>query len=250
MVPPLVLKLARIVDLGAAENAALAALGEPARHCAAGHSLIDAGDRMPAAVLVHQGWAIRHRTLTDGRRQVMDFILPGDICDSTVFVTSRAHFSMQALTDLSYSLVQAEDVLHLVNRSPRLGAAWWWAEAHEKAITHAHLIAIGRLTAYERVAYLLWELWTRLCMVNLAAGNGFEMPASQELIADAAGLSYVHVSRTLRRLHRDGLIQRSQRTWRILDAVRIQRITQITEGLHLTPLPRRIQQRLRQQATQ
>lgn len=244
MPPPLVLKLARIVDLSAADVAALSALGGPARRCEAGHSLIDAGKRMTAAVLVHEGWAFRHRTLSDGRRQVMDFVLPGDICDPTVFVTPRADFSMQALTDLSYSLLGAEDVLDLVTRSPRIGAALWWAEAHEAAITRAHLVALGRLTAYERIAYLLWELWTRLRVVNLADGDGFEMPANQELIADAAGLSYVHVSRTLRRLDREGVIRRSHRNWRILDVERIQRITQLTDGLHLTPLSRKIQQRL------
>jgi CRP-like cAMP-binding protein len=240
-----VLKLARVVDLGAADVAALAALGGAARRCRAGHSLVEAGRRMSAAVLVHEGWAFRHRTLSDGRRQVMDFVLPGDICDPTVFVTPRADFSMQALTELRYSLVQSEDVLELVNRSPRIGAALWWAEAHEAAITRAHLVAVGRLSAYERVAYLLWEIWTRLRVVDLADGEGFEMPASQELIADAAGLSYVHVSRTLRRLDREGLIRRTHKAWRILDAGRIQRIAQITDGLHLTPLSRRIQHRLK-----
>jgi CRP-like cAMP-binding protein len=245
MLSPLVLRLARVVELNAADTAALTALGGQIRHCAAGHSLVDAGERLPAAVLVHQGWAFRHRTLTDGRRQVMDFVLPGDICEPTVFVTPRANFSMQALTELSYSMVPAEDMLALVLRSPRIAAALWWAAAHEAATARAHLIALGRLSAYERVAYLLWELWTRLRAVNLAGGSGFEMPASQELIADLAGLSYVHVSRTLRRLQREGLVRRSHRTWRILDPGRIQRLAQITDGLHLTPLPRRIQQRLR-----
>jgi CRP-like cAMP-binding protein len=244
MQPPLVLKLARIVDLDAADVAALAALGGAPRQCAAGHSLVEAGKRVGAAVLVHRGWAFRHRTLSDGRRQVMDFVLPGDICDPSVFVTPRADFSLQALTDLTYSLVAAEDVMDLLSRSARLGAALWWAEAHEEAITRAHLVAIGRLSAYERVAYLLWELWTRLRVVNLADGDGFEMPASQELIADAAGLSYVHVSRTLRRLDREGLVRRTQRTWRILDVDRIRRVTQITDALHLTPVSRCIQQRL------
>ncbi len=244
MVTPLVLKLARVVDLSAADVTALAALGGAPRRCAAGHSLVDAGGRMGAAVLVHAGWAMRHRTLSDGRRLVMDFVLPGDICDPTVFVTPRANFSMQALTPLSYTLVQSEDVLELVNRSPRIGAAFWWAEAHEEAITRAHLVAVGRMTAYERVAYLLWELWTRLRVVGLADAHSFELPAGQDIIADAAGLSYVHLSRTLRRLDRDGLIRRAQRTWRILDPVRIQELVQISDGLHLTPLSRRIQQQL------
>lgn len=241
---PLVLKLGRIVDLGPADVAALEALGGPPRRCAAGHSLIDAGKRMAAAILVHEGWAFRHRTLTDGRRQVMDFVLPGDICDPAVFVMPRVDFSMQSLTALSYSTVRADDVLDLVARSPRIGAALWWAVAQEAAIIRAHLVAIGRLNAYERVAYLLWELWSRLRAVGLADGDGFEMPASQELIADAAGLSYVHVSRTLRRLDSEGLIRRTHKTWAILDVERIQRITQITDGLALAPVSRRLQQRL------
>jgi CRP-like cAMP-binding protein len=245
VLPPLVLKLARIVDLEPADIAALSALGGSARQCRAGSSLVDAGKRVNAAILVHEGWAFRHRTLSDGRRQVMDFVLPGDICDPAVFVTLRSDFSMQTLTRLRYSLIQSEDVLELVTRSPRIGAALWWAEAHEEAITRAHLVAVGRLTAFERVAYILWELWTRLRVVNLATADGFEMPASQELLADAAGLSYVHLSRTLRRLDREGLIRRSHKNWRILDPARIQRLTQITDNLHLTPLPRRIQQRLK-----
>lgn len=244
MHPPLVLKLSRIVDLDAADVAALAALGGAPRHCPAGHGLLEAGQRVGHAVLVHRGWAFRHRTLSDGRRQITDFVLPGDICDPSVFVTSRADSSLQALTELSYSFLDADDVMNLVARSPRLGAALWWAEAQDEAITRAHLVAIGRLTAYERIAYLLWELWTRLRVVNLADGDGFEMPASQELIADAAGLSYVHVSRTLRRLDREGLVRRSHRSWHILDVARIRRITQITDALHLAPVSRRIQQRL------
>jgi CRP-like cAMP-binding protein len=201
---------------------------------------------MHAAVLVHEGWAFRHRTLTDGRRQVIDFVMPGDICDPTVFVMPRADFSMQALTPLSYSLVRPEDVLDLVTRSPRIGAALWWAEAYEEAINRAHVVAIGRLNAYERVAYLLWELWTRLRLVDLADGDGFVMPASQEIVADAAGLSYVHVSRTLGRLEREGLIRRLKKTWRIIDAARIRQISQLADNLHITPLSRKIQQRLKQ----
>lgn len=245
MLPPLVLKLARIVDLTASDVTALSRLGGAAKRCVAGATLLEAGRRMSAAVLVHQGWGFRHRTLRDGRRQVMDFVLPGDICDPAVFVTPRADFSMQAITALSYSLVRPEEMLDLINRSPRIGAAFWWAEAHEEAITRAHLVAVGRLSAVERVSYLFWELWTRLRAVNLAAGDGFELPATQELIADAAGLSFVHVSRTLRRLQADGVIHRAPRGWRITDVARLRELAQITGGLHLGPLPRAIQQRLK-----
>jgi len=241
---PLVLKLRTMVELTPGDVAALDALGSVRHHCAGGQTLFEADKRRTAAVLVHEGWAFRHRTLSDGRRQVIDFDLPGDLCDPTVFVTSRAGFSMQALTALSYSLVRAEEVLDLMTRSPRLGAAFWWADAHQEAITRAHLVAVGRMSAYERVAYLLWELWTRLRMIGLADGAGFEFPAGQDVIADAAGLSYVHLSRTLRRLDREGLLRRAGRNWRILDAGRLRELVQITDGLQLNPLARRIQERL------
>lgn len=246
MLTPLVLKLARVIELGEADITALNALGGAPRRCPAGQSLVEAGERMNAAFLVHAGWAVRHCSLEDGRRLVLDIVLPGDICDPTVFVRPRADFSLQALTPLSYSLVRSEDILELVNRSPRLGAALWWIEAHEEAITRAHLVAVGRMSAYERVAYLLWELWTRLGLVGLADDKGFELPFGQDVIADAAGLSYVHVSRTLRRLDREGLVRRhSPHGWRILDARRLRELVQIADGLRLSPLPRRIQQRLR-----
>lgn len=238
MQAPLVTKLARVVELDAGERSLLAGLGGIRRQCRAGHSLIEAGARVTAAVLVHDGWAFRHRTLADGRRQVIDFVLPGDICDPTLFVMPRADFSLQALTDLRYSQVSAEEIGDLVSRSARIGMALWWAEAHDEAITRAHLVAVGRLTAYERVAYLLWELWTRLAAVGLADGEGFEMPASQELIADAAALSYVHVSRMLVRLDREGVVRRDQRSWRILDMARLRGIAQITDALQSAPLSR------------
>ena len=245
MSSPLVRKLTRILELRPADIAALSALGGPVRRCRAGQDLITAGRQLRSAVLVHEGWAFRHRTLADGRRLVLDFVLPGDLCDPTVFVTPRANFSLQALTDLRYSRVPGTDLLDLLQSHPRVGAAFWWSEAHEEAITRAHLMAVGRLTAYERVAYLLWELWVRLSLVDLADGQGFVLPASQELIADAAGLSSVHVNRMLGRLAREGLIRRHHREFTILDVPRLRHIVQVSDGLNLTPLPPWIQRRLR-----
>ncbi|MCC7488189.1 MAG: Crp/Fnr family transcriptional regulator [Gammaproteobacteria bacterium] len=244
MATPLVSKLASVVDLAPADIAALDALGGKRRHCVAGQMLLEPGGRVTAALLIHQGWAFRHRTLSDGRRQVINFDLPGDLCDPAVFVTPRAGHSMQALTDMSYSLVRAEEVLDLVTRFPRIGAAFWWAEAHEEAIIRAHLVAVGRMSAFERVAYLLWELWARLRVVKLADSNGFELPAGQDVIADAAGLSYVHVSRMLQRLDREGLVRRSQKHWRVLDAGRLRALAQISDAIDFAPLARRIQDRL------
>src|SRR5690606_15377086 len=113
------------------------------------------------------------------------------------------------------------------SRSPRLGAVLWWLEAQEELLLRAHLVAVGRLTAVERVAYLIWELWNRLRQVGLVAGDSFEFPATQEMLADATGLSHVHVSRMLNRLEREGIIRREDHRYRLLDVAALMRMAQV-----------------------
>src|SRR5690606_36084495 len=107
------------------------------------------GQTEGSAVLIHEGRAMRHRTLRDGRRQILDFAVPGDLCDPSSFVTLRTDFSITCITPVRWSLVQAADLLALVSRSPRLGAVLWWLEAQEELLLRAHLVAVGRLTAVE-----------------------------------------------------------------------------------------------------
>ena len=146
---------------------------------------------------------------------------------------------------MKWTLVQPADVLALINRSPRLGAILWWLEAQEELQLRAHLVAVGRLRAIERIAYVIWELWTRLRAVGLVHDHSFELPATQDMLADATGLSHVHVSRMLNRLEKDRVIQRHERTYRILATERLMKIAQI-EGQHgVRRLPRRIQSLLR-----
>lgn len=236
----LVLKLGQFLDLSPEESAILRTLGGPRRRLPAGETLVAQGDGPVAAVLLHDGWAIRHRTLRDGRRQIIDFLLPGDLCDPSSFVTTRADFSITAISAVTCTSVEAQEVLALLKRSPRLGAMLWWLESQEEFAMRAHLVAVGRLSAHERVAYLIWELWTRLRAVRRALDHSFEMPATQDMIADATGLSQVHVSRTLNRLEREGVIQRTERHYRILEPAQLMALAQVDEHRASSRLPDRL----------
>jgi len=207
--------------------------------------LLDQGRSTGVAVLLHSGWAIRHRTLRDGRRQVIDFVLPGDLCDPSSFFQRHTDCAVSAITDGSYSLVRASEILDLIAVSPRLGAFFWWLESQEEQYLRAHLVAVGRLTAYERIAYLVWELWTRLRAVGLAQENTFWLPANQAMIADATGLSHVHVSRTLSRMAREKLLRRLDHQYRILDPARFRQIAQVEDVIASRRLPDAVAARLR-----
>lgn len=244
--PPLVRKLRQFVTLTPGETAALAALGQPLRTARARTTLLPQGQTSGTAVLLHDGWAIRHRTLVDGRRQIIDFVVPGDLCDPSSFMLPHRDFAITAVTSVRFALVEPADVLALLRDSTRLGALLWWLEAQEEYILRAHLVAVGRMNALERIAYLIWELWSRLSAVGLAKDNSFILPATQDLLADATGLSHVHVSRTLGQMARDGLIQRQDHHYRLLDLQRLMRLAQVDRTARRPQLPATVREHLSQ----
>lgn len=245
MDPPLIRKLRQFVPLTQGEKAALGRICGHAQPAKPRDVLLDQGRDTGVAVLLHSGWAIRHRTLRDGRRQIIDFVLPGDLCDPSGYFQRHADCSVSAITEGTYSLVRAREILDLIATSPRLGAFFWWLEAQEEHYLRAHLVAVGRLTAYERIAYLVWELWARLRAVGLAEENTFSLPANQALIADATGLSHVHVSRTLGRMEREKLLRRVERRVQILDPARFRQIAQVEEFTASRRLPDAVAARLK-----
>jgi CRP-like cAMP-binding protein len=115
-------------------------------------------------------------------------------------------YTIASLTECVACALSFHAVFDLFHHCPRLGAAMFWLAGHEAALFAEHLIGIGRQSAYERVAHLLLELLFRLQSAGLADERSYALPLTQELMADALGLSVPHVNRTLRRLREDGLI--------------------------------------------
>ncbi|MCR5874810.1 helix-turn-helix domain-containing protein [Phenylobacterium sp. J426] len=153
--------------------------------------------------LVTAGLVGEARLLSDGRRQIVALRLPGDIL-------TPGYTANHVISALAPS--RTLDATALLSRlgdpraAPALHAAWAEARRMEQRAVLDHVVRLGRLSAYERTAHLLLELHERLVRVKLAQANGFQLPITQEIMADLLGLSIVHVNRTLQQLRREGLL--------------------------------------------
>lgn len=220
----LVRKLGVSVPLGGGEKAALVALLSPSRTVPAGEDLLLEGQRPEAVFLVEDGWAIRYKLLPDGRRQVLNFVLPGDIVGLRENLFHVTPHSVGPLTDLVVSGIDPAGLIELFRDFPKLAIAVAWSAAREGAMMEEQVVRIGRRSAYESMAHLFLELLKRLQMVGQASAKAFELPVTQEVLADTLGLSVVHVNRTLRRFRKEGLLELEEGRIRLLDLEALARI--------------------------
>lgn len=217
-------RVARFQPLSQAESAALRALG--GRLCTAQRGQVLLGpDCLPnQTVLMHAGWAILYRDLADGRRQIMQFCLPGDLVDPCNLLMDRRDFSIAAVTPVTYSVIGFAELTETIESHPGLALALLWSEAREIYLLRSHLLSVGRLTAKERLAALFLELWERLTAIGHAGGDHFQMHVNQEMLADATGLSTVHVSRTLNTMQVEGLIERHGHGYLVINYPRLRQL--------------------------
>ncbi|MGB3472639.1 MAG: Crp/Fnr family transcriptional regulator [Erythrobacter sp.] len=175
-----------------------------------GSAIIDAGQHLESILIVKNGWAIRYNTLEDGRRQVLNVLLPGDVFDLQVLVAAEADHSVSAITDLETLSIEPKSFRRLLTQSGRLTLALWWMQVQEEAFLREQIVRNGQQTARERIGHFLLELHRRLQIADEGTKNGFELPLTQTTIADALGLSPIHTNRTLRQLEREELIKRTR----------------------------------------
>lgn len=225
-------KMSQVIDLTLEETAALAAVTARGDRVARGTDIVVQGEKDECAFLVRDGWALRHRQLTDGRRQVLHFLVPGDWAGLTALMFPESDHSVTAITDVVISKLTVPELSNLFLRHPRLGMAIYWTAAQEEAVIAEHLVNVGRRSAYERLGNLLLELLFRLQVVNRADHRAFDFPVNQVALADALGLSHVHVNRTLQRMRKDGYVSITDHKVVILDQVGLERVIDF-EGAYL-----------------
>ena len=167
--------------------------------------------------LILSGWACRYKGLPDGRRQIVGFFVPGDFCDLNVYILKEMDHSIGAITRVTYAQISPEEMDRIVEERPRIAQALWWHELVNASVQREWLLNIGQRSAYERIAHLLVEMFLRLRTVRLTDGDSCEFPITQTDLAEATGLTSVHVNRTLRELDRSGTIERTNRQIRITD---------------------------------
>lgn len=244
---PAVQKMSQVIDLTREETAALATITARGVRVARGTDIVAQGEKDECAFLVHDGWALRHRHLPDGRRQVLHFLVPGDWAGLTALMFPESDHSVTAITDVVMTSLTLADLSTLFLRHPRLALAVYWTAAQEEAVIAEHLVNVGRRSAYERLGNLLLELLFRLQVVNRADHRAFDFPVNQVALADALGLSHVHVNRTLQRMRKDGFVSITDHKVVILDQVGLERAIDF-EGayLHMAGSPAWLRHRLSQ----
>jgi len=203
---PLIEKLGRFIDLTGPEKDYLSTLQADFCRVHDGIDVITAGNTYRSIFVLNQGMAIRYKVLHDGRRQILSLVLPGDFIGYPGCLFENSLYSIASLGESTACAITFAEIFLLFRRHPRLATAVFWLVGHDAVLFAEHLVGVGRQSAYERVAHLLLELLVRLQLAGLADERSFCMPMTQELLADAVGLSVPHVNRTLRRLREDGLI--------------------------------------------
>lgn len=190
-------KLTQAVPLREQDRSLIDRLPADLRTYNAGEVIILEGDPDQSGLLIQDGWAYRARYLEDGERQIINFLVPGDLTEPGVFVNGHADHSVVALTDVTVATFPHERWFDLLPQSTRLTAALWWYASHEEAVLKEHVVSLGQRGPKSRLYYMMWELWRRLTLVGLADGRSFDMPVDRETLADVIGLSLRHLSRAL-----------------------------------------------------
>lgn len=180
-------------------NALDAAVDRP-RLFRARREILSNGQEIAQPLLILDGWAARQQILEDGRRQITDFLLPGDLIGCSEHDRPVSLTSVVALTDVDACAAPDSAI------SPGLARAYALSRSSREAYLLAQVVRIGRMNAQDRIADLLLELLDRLDAAGLAENGRFFMPLTQEMIADAVGLTSVHVNRTLQSLRKAGAI--------------------------------------------
>lgn len=214
-------KLEAFTRLSSDDRSALAQITQNFRIVDARRDLISEGDEPRYVHLVLEGWACRYKQLPDGKRQMVSIFLPGDFCDVNVYILKEMDHSIGAITRLKVAMITPEEMLALTTNRPRITQALWWHELITAAIQREWTVNLGQRSAYERLGHLLVEIYLRLEVVGHAHDGFCDFPLTQNDLADATGLTSVHVNRTLQELRKDGLIELERRRLRILDMGRL-----------------------------
>ena len=215
---PLERRLSAFVRLSESDRAVIAsATRRRVRTLPARCDIIREGEKPRFVNIVLEGWAQRYKQLRDGRRQILSFFVAGDLCDTNVFILRHMDHSVASVSRLKIAEIAEPEFQAMMESSPRISRALWWNELVTVAVQREWTTNIGQRTAYERIAHLLCEMFFRLRTVGLIEGFGCEFPLTQLEIAEATGLTQVHVNRTLQELRRNGLIELRQRRLAIHD---------------------------------
>ena len=218
-------KLQGFVELAAADVSALEEATSRPQAIKPRTDLIREGDQPGPVLVVLEGWAFRYKVLPSGARQIMAFLMPGDCCDLNIGMLAEMDHSIQTVTHASVAKIDSKLMDQLMTKHPRIARAMYVGQLIDEGTLRAWIVSLGRRSSAERAAHLLLELYIRGVRTGLADRDELELPLSQTVLADALGMTPVHVNRMLQEFRRSGVIQLKRGLLRIQDAAALTRIS-------------------------
>jgi CRP-like cAMP-binding protein len=226
MFDPLIAKLERHGPLSDEERRVLRQITTRRVTYQPREDIVPEGSSPSHSSLILSGFATRHNHSPDGRRQITALHVPGDFADLHSFLLKPMDDGVAALTTCIVAQVAHGDLKEITKHHPHLTRVLWFGTLVDAAVHRAWMIALGRMDARERLAHLFCELRDRLDSIGLVKDDSFEMPATQEELGDALGISTVHVNRILQEMRGEGLITSRGRTILINDRERLRQVGQ------------------------
>jgi CRP-like cAMP-binding protein len=203
---PFVARLKRYIALSESDIKQLGRLIESELTVEKRRDLVVDGYEYRKLCFVSEGFGARYKLLRNGKRQILNVILPGDVIGMPGGFLERANYSVIAISEMTIHVCPIDAYVQLCYRRPQFGLALSWLAVHEAAFYAERIIDTGRRTPIERLAHFLLELHSRLALIGRAEPTGFDLPFSQEVLGDALGLSVPHLNRMLSQLRFEGLV--------------------------------------------
>ena len=221
LLAPMVRKLSQHMPLDESDRAGIMALPVTRRKLVSGQYLVWDGDRPQQTYLLLSGFAMRHKEAGNGGRQILSIHMKGDVLDLQNSLLGIADHNVQMLTAGEIGMIPVESVRNLAFERPRVGLAMWHETLIEGSIFREWLVNIGRRDARSRIAHLLCEIALRMEVAGIAQSTSYELPITQEQLADSVALTSVHVNHTLMKLEEEGLLTRTKREITVIDWTRL-----------------------------
>jgi CRP-like cAMP-binding protein len=206
---PMVRKLEYRNTLSPGDRAALLALPHKVKTLEQHEYIVRQGDRAQYSCVLLSGFCVRQKVVGNGSRQIVSIQMKGEIVDLQNSLLGIADHSVQMLTQGKIAMIPRDDVIRIAFERPEVGKAMWLDTLVDGSIFREWTTNVGRRDARTRIAHLLCEFSLRLQLAGLGEQTNYELPMTQEQIADATGLTPVHVNRTIKALEADGLIDRT-----------------------------------------
>lgn len=221
---PLTAKLSRVMTLSLDDRAALQAMCREVRQVGPRRDIIRDGDQPDRVHLILKGWACRYKILKNGKRQITALLLPGDFCDLHAGMLDQMDHSIASLSATTFAYVDRAQFDDLTRTRPAILRALWWATLVDEGVLRSWIVSLGVRSARERVAHLICELRERMSNIDSEHNGQFTMPLTQPDLAEALGLTPIHVNRVVRQLLADEVVDIHRGEVKVLDLEALVRI--------------------------